>query len=102
MKQRLIDAELAEQLIWDRSQEMSDKEPMLSGAFAAAIGFLDKCPTIEAMPVVHGKWIFSKNNCGETECICPICESEAPSEFGRYTYIKSEFCHCCGAKLDIA
>lgn len=39
MKQRLIDAELAEQLIWDRSQEMSDKEPMLFRCICSSYWF---------------------------------------------------------------
>jgi hypothetical protein len=29
---------------------MRDSEPKLSGALAAAIGFLDKCPTVDTVP----------------------------------------------------
>jgi hypothetical protein len=45
---RMIDAGVAEQLIWTRSEELRDQgENRLSGALAAAIGYIDKCPTIE-------------------------------------------------------
>lgn len=45
---RLIDACLAEELMWNRSEELAATgEAFLSGALAGAIGFLDKCPTIK-------------------------------------------------------
>ncbi|CAB1252036.1 conserved protein of unknown function [Ruminococcaceae bacterium BL-6] len=50
---RLIDANTAENIIWKRSEETCDNYPKLSGALAAAIGLLDKCPTIDAVPVVR-------------------------------------------------
>lgn len=52
-EQRLIDAKEASDIIWKRSEEMRDSEPALSGALAAAIGFLNKCKTVPAEAVVH-------------------------------------------------
>lgn len=51
---KYIDVKVAEKIIWKHSQKMMNKkEPILSGALAAAIGLLDQCPAADVVPVVH-------------------------------------------------
>lgn len=57
----------------------------------AAIEDIDAAPIIDAVPVVHARWIKSVNadkqecsNCGEYMC-------------GNWL---TKYCHCCGAKMD--
>ena len=77
------------------AQELSTEWWRVEDAIAAA-------PTIDAVPVVHGRWVFvSKGNFSpggfEIEEKC--------SECGRYVYRyegqpQDNYCHNCGAKLD--
>lgn len=50
-------------------------------------------PTIDAVPVKHGKWIDGK---------CDQCGKHAPFWSMATTYYKSNFCPHCGAKMDNA
>lgn len=54
--------------------------------------YLEKVPTIEAQPVVHGKWEMDKY--GELHC------SNCDAIYGAcYDLIRVNFCYCCGAKM---
>ena len=61
---------------------------------------IDSAPTIDAVPVVRGKWIIHKpfdsgrHNCNE--CIeCSVCGTW----FGHDCYEISNFCPSCGADM---
>ena len=49
---------------------------------------LKKAPTIEAKPVVHGRWKRYGKNLGEC------------SECGEIVSVRSNYCPNCGAKMD--
>lgn len=64
-------------------------------------GVVDACPTVDAVPVVHGRW----DNSGRytfpgggtavrcTNCGCALTESE-------YRLNNWNYCPVCGAKMD--
>jgi hypothetical protein len=52
---------------------------------------LDRVPTVDAVPVVHGKWVFSEN---DDMFYCTNCRDG--SVRNDYPY-----CHWCGAKMDL-
>lgn len=56
---------------------------------------VDFAPAVDAEPEKHSHWT---THGGET--YCAACGEEAGSEYGRYTYIESEYCPSCGAKMD--
>lgn len=59
---------------------------------------LDKLPTIEAEPVVHGKWIERKSIHADGGVVakCSICEKDV-----QYLGQRLKFCPNCGAKMDL-
>ena len=65
---------------------------------------LKKAPTIEAKPVVHGRWELEYGNYGKMRC--SVCKKEALIEktiidVGVITdYVDSNYCPNCGAKMD--
>ena len=50
----------------------------------------ENAPTVDAVPVVHGKWVFSEN---DDMFYCTNCKNG--SVRNDYPY-----CHWCGAKMD--
>ena len=59
---------------------------------------IDNAPIIEAVPVVHGKWIPITNGRGGNEC--SECHIYAPSYQNGMEYL-SEWCPNCAAKMDL-
>lgn len=54
-------------------------------------------PEVDAMPVVHARWIKGGYACGENEYKCSACgETEWRTGCARMKY-----CMCCGAKMDL-
>lgn len=51
--------------------------------------FLKDRKTVDAMPVVHGKWVYK-----ECTCTCSVCRKDPE----RY---ESDFCPNCGARMDL-
>ena len=58
---------------------------------------IEEAPTIDAVPVVRGKWnpIFK----GADTCECSVCKSEgfSDSDFG---FIATPYCPNCGAEME--
>lgn len=55
--------------------------------------------TIDAAPVMHGEWVTTRAIIHDGELYCSLCGQEALAEYGRYTYIKSNYCPNCGAEI---
>lgn len=53
---------------------------------------ISRLPTVDAVPVRHGKW-KSMGDCGVTEC--SICKWSIEEYVGDYNY-----CPICGARMD--
>ena len=60
---------------------------------------LKKAPTIEATPVVHGRWI-GKPICGNDNCRCSECGSWHHIHANLRGEVMQKYCPNCGAKMD--
>lgn len=61
--------------------------------------FLAECPTIDAEPVRHGKWIQiweNPNDSNNVICSCSVCGQNN----NWYKNILRPYCPNCGAKMD--
>jgi len=68
-----------------------------NGDVAIPIIDIEHAPTVDAVPVVHGRWIKGGYACGENEYKCSACgETEWRTGCARMKY-----CMCCGAKMDL-
>lgn len=57
---------------------------------------LREIPTIDAAPVVYGRWIKGSYACGENEYKCSVCgETE-----WRTNCTSMRYCMHCGARMD--
>ena len=60
---------------------------------------LKKAPTIEATPVMHGRWI-GKPICGNDNCRCSECGSWHHIHANLRGEVMQKYCPNCGAKMD--
>jgi len=77
------------------------------------VGWLEKRPVVDAVPVVHGQWVVDEADSGEPDGYsafikfhCPICNESYSLESGEYDWsygddIPFKFCHECGTKMDL-
>jgi transposase len=83
---RLIDADAA----YERAQVDSRRGALEDWEFDMIVNLLDSAPTVDAAPVVHGRWIEESGT-----QICSNCGEE--HEWDSY---RASYCDCCGAKMD--
>ena len=90
---RMIDA--------DRAKEIAEVSMADIFMQTATKLLIDKVPTIDAVPVVHGRWIdMYEDETTEGLWRCSVCGSDryfdilTPEECGCY------YCPNCGAKMD--
>ena len=59
--------------------------------------FIQELPTIDAVPVVHGRWIERKSIHADGGVVtkCSICKKDI-----QYLGQRLKFCPNCGAKMD--
>lgn len=93
---RLIYANVAKEMIVNHANEFSDvlnrrEKALLIGGGTSCI---DKCPTVDAVEVVHGRWIEKPYLLGTTR-YCSVCGQNYGMPHGVYNY-----CPNCGAKID--
>jgi hypothetical protein len=95
-EQRLIDANAAKEMIVNHADEFSDvlnrrEKALLIGGGTSCI---DKCPTVDAVEVVHGRWIVKGQ-----EVFCSHCDKESGyNHWGASAF--SDYCPNCGSKMD--
>lgn len=64
--------------------------------------YIDRMPTVDAAPVVHGEWISA----GEFEA-CSVCGTTQLKTINTYygkatkLWVKTNYCPNCGAKMDL-
>ena len=76
---------------------MPDKEGyhFLCG-LSTAITEIEDAPTVDAVEVVHGRWIADR----WTKWQCDKCHSPSPAYgYPRMEYVKTRYCPNCGAKM---
>lgn len=88
---RIIDADA----LRDYALECNRESPKWTGS--RVVTMIAHAPTIDAVPVVHGRWIFDQHR-----WICSKCRENPTFGMG---YVQSEgnlynFCPNCGAKMD--
>ena len=78
--------------------ELIDREALKDAVKRYALdmlGTIDAQPTIDAVPVVHGKWIhIYKNNYR-----CSVCGAWFIFEDENNPYEEGRFCPYCGARM---
>lgn len=55
---------------------------------------IEKAPTIDAVPVVHGRWVLG------VPITCSVCGKPAAEHDSPITFWESPYCPWCGAKMD--
>ena len=64
--------------------------------FYGLLSDIEHAPTVDAMPVMHGRWIKGGYACGENEYKCSVCgETE-----WRTNCTSMRYCMHCGARMD--
>lgn len=58
-------------------------------------GEIEKLPTVDAAPVVHGRWIDHKD-----EHQCSECKEITIVDFYVWKNVQFDYCPYCGAKMD--
>ena len=87
-EKRLIDAnalleKLSRMIDYCQDNKLEDE---MSALFQVGDAVMD-CPTVDAVEVVHGRWMRHWNN-----YICDACNN--------YAWLKHNYCPNCGAKMD--
>ena len=63
---------------------------------------IKRMPTVDAVPVRHGKWVYRKFEVNgleyEGKCYCSACGTDALTDHG-FEYM-TRFCPNCGARMD--
>ena len=95
---RLIDADLPrEQMEKLLAHHLMMSNFAADGATSDCIAFLDLAPTIDAVPVVHGRWI----NPDDAVCYqCSNCKEYANQDYGLTNAIFLKYCPNCGVRMD--
>ena len=88
---RLIDAEEFQKFI-EKQDESADYTIYHFGEW------LEQQPTIEAKPVVHGRWI-GKPICGNDNCRCSECGSWHHIHANLRGEVMQKYCPNCGAQM---
>ena len=93
---RLIDADRLLEIL-EREEVYHSDLPQRADGVRDAIMDVISAPTVDAVPVVHGRW-----NCSDDlyeSAICSCCGWDTTEPWG---HIKNwfQFCPNCGAKMD--
>ncbi len=84
-----------------RKPELSKDVEHMVRAFIMTAEMISDAPTIDAMPVKHGKWITEEKDCIYGKKIRLKC-SECGDTFdvSETAYPYERFCRYCGARMD--
>lgn len=76
--------------------------PLTEDAAMEILWAVDKIPTADVAPVVHGSWVFGEfNGIGSpVKCsVCGFCKKNVDPKLW-IEYPAHKFCGVCGAKMD--
>ena len=93
---RLIDANALKSKLYSLLK-IEESPPMFIEGLETALAVADVAATIDAVPVVHGRWV--RDEADENWFACSVCKGENGPwhKFAECTY---KFCPWCGAKMD--
>ena len=100
---RLIDANALKSFTCELCNSISGDDPC-EPSDCRCMCVIDKMPTVDAKPVVHGRWLYDS---GSGKHFCSACDEEALSFkkdtlYGGdlYEVCLTDYCPNCGAKMD--
>ena len=82
---------------------MIDADQLIKEANAdGAYGYVDAkqiadAPTVDAVPVVHGRWVSVPHKLAR---VCSVCNRDEPYKFADIDADVYDYCPHCGAKMD--
>lgn len=96
-EKRLIDAEgVLRDKVWFCGGFVSDDFSMgYMEALDKVETVIRQAPTVDAVPVVHGRWVWTEAGEEDYE------QYWACSKCGEHTYFITNYCPNCGAKMDM-
>ena len=105
---RLVDADALKHVLCD---ECDYHETLCrEKAECDTVSAIDAQPTVEAVPVKHGKWASSQGYAEVGECYCSVCKTVyyaddlftvgETDEYGCGQALLPNYCPHCGAKMD--
>ena len=103
---RLIDADEFDNLIYAEQMKYADDKGNYTYRILEAMrADVRNCPTVDAIPVVHGKWIVTggmKPPEYHHHHQCSVCEAYAPMRppYGSREML-TPWCPGCNAKMDL-
>ena len=91
-EKRLIDANA----LYEKATDAWD-DTLCDECYSEIINLIDEAPTVDAVEVVHGRWVFKNNPITDPKgyfirIVCSNCNL--------HTGQKSNYCPQCGAKMD--
>ena len=96
MKKRLIDADATLQIIDNYAKTVDGEHKEVIKAIRDIVEVIS--PTVDAVEVVHGKWIVDTN--WEYDYRCSICaELACEGGYGNFDSLTT-YCPHCGARMD--
>ena len=94
---RLVDGDALSQEAGKLWSEMPDGEELSKELMKA----INHAPTIDAVPVKHGRWEYSENIYDESTWACSICKEPWTLIDGTPKENDMMYCPNCGAKMDL-
>lgn len=81
---------------WGRCQRIRKPRNGETAVFLDIKAIVEAQPTVDAVPVRHGKWMRTEDECGDFLCwTCSECGEQYVMPHHRASY-----CPNCGAKMD--
>ena len=91
-EKRLIDANALKSYMDECS-----KETRFRVYYGYATSFIDAAPTVDAVEVVHGRWVSVPHKLAR---VCSVCNRDEPYKFADIDADVYDYCPHCGAKMD--
>lgn len=83
-----VEFKATKHLIFDGEKHLDN----LAEGFMEAHNVIRSMPTIDADPVVHGRWLPPV--VGKYGCLCSVCKKQSDNGY--------DYCPNCGAKMDLS
>ena len=97
MMARLIDAEKLNAVLQNQAEHLTENgDAVLAACLIVCQETVERQPTIEAAPVVHGRW---DDFCNGKMCCCSVCKAEFDNTCNDI-HGEWKFCPNCSAKMD--
>ena len=103
---RLIDADALQNILLPITTALEHEYGSLGGAVSGCMKHLDNAPTVDAVPVRHGRWvrigIKGRKGLPIYPC-CSVCGIVSAAFRSEWEGLRGpwKFCPNCGAKMDL-